>query len=304
MTAGCSPGGRNTRNPEGFGHTAQRVGVAACTKSKRDPGSAGAWVDERGFVLLIVLWTVGVLALMTTTLLANVRTENRLIANLRGAATASAAADAAISATVINLLRPGGGVTSRQRIGGAAVAIRLEDLSGRINPNLASTTMLRGFLLGLGLDPVRADSIAAAIVDWRTPGLTRNQHGAKADQYREAGLPYGPPGRPFEHLSELGAVLGVTPTLLAAMLPHMTLWSTGDPDPGYADGIVIAALRASGAPPVASRSTEARIIAITAAATTPDAPLIVRRAVVRFGYSPDGRAWRVLAWEDAGTAER
>jgi len=90
----------------------------------------------------------------------------------------------------------------------------------------------------------------------------------------------------------------MTPGLLAALQPHLTLWSTGDPDAASADAAVLDALRVAGVPPVAANSTEARVIAITATATLADAPEVARRAVVRFGYSPDGRGWRMLAWDD------
>src|SRR5258708_6689929 len=144
--------------------------------------------DERGFVLLIVLWTVAVLALMTSALVAGMRTETQLVAGLRGMAIASAAADAAVSATIANVLRSPADIPARRRIGEATVAIRLEDLSGRVNPNVATVTMLRGLLLGIGVAPASAEAIAAAIVDWRTPGLTGHSGNLKAEPYRAAGL--------------------------------------------------------------------------------------------------------------------
>lgn len=259
---------------------------------------------ERGFALLVVLWTVALLALLTATLLANARVEARLTGNHRAEAIAAAAADAAISAAVLDLLRPGRTTAGRRRVGAVDVSMRVENLSGRINPNIVSALMLNALLQQLGVPAQAAESLAAAIVDWRTPGLSPSPHGAKAAAYRAAGLSYGPPGRPFEHLDELGAVLGMTPEVLAAMLPHLTLWSTTDPDPATADALVLDALRIAGVPPVASGQTEAQVMAITATATLPEAPLVSRRAVVRFGYSPDGRAWRVLAWDDGEAALR
>ena len=253
---------------------------------------------QRGFALVIVLWTVALLALLASTLLADARTEAKLTLNRRAEAIAVAAADAAISAAILDLLRPGLATSGTRRVGTVNVSVGLENLSGRLNPNIVSARMLNALLLQLGVSQQAAENLAAAIVDWRTPGLSASPHGAKAAAYRAAGLPYGPPGRPFEHLDELGAVLGMTPALLAAMTPHLTLWSTTDPDPAYADGVVLDALRAAGVPPVATGQNEAQIIAISARATLPDAALVLRRAVVRFGYSPDGRGWRVLAWDD------
>ncbi len=253
---------------------------------------------QQGFALVVVLWTVALLALLVSTLLADARTEAKLTLNRRGEAIAVAAADAAISATILDLLRPGQPTSAIHRVGAVTVSVGLENLSGRLNPNIASTQMLRALLLQLGVSQQAADGLAAAIVDWRTPGLKASPHGAKAPAYRAAGLPYGPPGRPFEHLGELAAVLGMTPALLAELMPHLTLWSITDPDPTTADAVVLDALRTAGVPPVTSGQDETQIIAISATATLPDAPLVLRRAVVRFGYSPDGRGWRVLAWDD------
>jgi len=259
---------------------------------------------ERGFALVVVLWTLALLALLASVLLADARTEEKLTANRQADAVGLAVADAAISATMLDLLRAGNVPAGARRVGSAMVSVSLENLSGRMNPNIVSVVMLNALLQRLGVPQQAAESLAAAIVDWRSPGLSPSKHGAKAAEYRAAGLPYGPPGRPFEHLDELGAVLGMTADVLAALTPHLTLWSTTDPDPAFADALVLDAMRLAGVPVVAAASTEAQVIAITAAATLSDAPLVTRRAVVRFGYSPDGRGWRVLAWDDGEPGPR
>jgi general secretion pathway protein K len=256
---------------------------------------------QRGFALIVVLWTIVILALLVSSLVGSASREAKLSAALRDLAAGRAAADAVLAEAVVDVLRSGAAPAVR-RFGAARVDIGVLDLSGRMNPNLASAVMLQALLIGLGAEPRAAESLAAAIVDWRTPGLSPSPHGAKAAAYRAAGMAYGPPGRPFENLDELGYVLGMNPALLAALKPHLTLWSTSDPDPAFADAAVLVALRTGGAPPVASASREARVLSLTAVATLPDAARITRRAVVRFGYSPDGRGWRVLAWDDGETA--
>jgi len=259
---------------------------------------------QRGFALIIVLWAIGLLALLVIGVVSSASREARLTGNLRAQAVTRAAADAVLSEVVLEVLRSGGITPGPRQFGAVQVAINAVDLSGRMNPNLASATMLQALLLRLGASPRQAEYLAAAIVDWRTPGLSPSPHGAKAAQYRAAGMTYGPPGRPFENLDELGYVLGMTPALLAALKPHLTLWSTSDPDPALADAAVLAALRIAGVPPVAASSTQARVIAFTALATLPDAAQVTRRAVIRFGFSPDGRGWRVLSWDDGEPTQR
>jgi len=126
-------------------------------------------------------------------------------------------------------------------------------------------------------------------------GSQSEQYCVKASQYQAAGLNYGPPGAPFESLSELGDVLGMTPALLQALAPHLTLYSDGDPEPALADPVVRAALRNLGASATASEA-EARVVRITATAQRPNAASVTRRAIIQIGPSPNRRGWRVLMW--------
>jgi len=253
---------------------------------------------QRGFALIIVLWMVGVLALIVSGLLAAAHVDARVTAGLRNDAAGRAAADAALSQAVIEILRTGRAVSGPRRVGDVPVQISWTDLSGRLNPNIASVAMLNAFLLQLDVPERNAENLSAAIIDWRSPGEASRLGGTKAARYRDSGLGYRPPGRPFETLDEIGFVMGVTPALLAAMKPHLTLWSENDPEPSNADAVVLAALRATGVPVTGRPSTQARVIAITAAAAPLGGGMIVRRAVIKFGFSPDGRGWRILAWDD------
>jgi hypothetical protein len=94
----------------------------------------------------------------------------------------------------------------------------------------------------------------------------------------------------------IGSFLGVLIRRLPEPRPVAIAGSTCELR-GHQPG-VLGALRLAGAPPVASAGTEAQVIAMTATAMLPDAPKVTRRAVVRFGYSPDGRGRRVLNWDD------
>lgn len=249
---------------------------------------------DAGFALLLVLWALVLVSLLFSMLAAASRSDARLTANLRGAAELEAVADGAIHTAIFDLLRSGDATRTSQA--GAGVTVEVVSLSGLVNPNVASPELLRALLTRLGADPRRADRVAAAIVDWRTPGRSPGLNGAKAPQYRAAGLSYGPPGAPFETLGELRDVLGMTPDLLAALTPHLTLHWDGDPDPRLAGPVVVAALRDLGIAGAAGRSN-ARAVQITATAHHSDGTRATRRAVIRVGSSPNRRGWRVLAWD-------
>lgn len=254
---------------------------------------------DSGFALLIVLWTLVLVSLLLVMVAAAARTDAQLATNLRGAAELEAVADAAIHTAIFGLMQAGGSTTGGQvpavRLPGADIEVDIVNQAGLVNPNIASPELLRALLLRLGANARAADSVANAIADWRTPGTGPRPNGAKAPQYRMAGLGYGPPGAPFETLGELRDVLGMTPALLAALTPHLTLYWDSDPVPDLADPVIRAALRDIG---ITRRGGQvnSQVIRITADVRRSDGTRATRRAFVRLGASPNRRGWRILAW--------
>lgn len=203
---------------------------------------------QRGFALLIVLWTVGFLALLGTQIVAAGRSDTRLADNLRQEAVLEAAAQGAVSDVMFLMLAArdprfqADGVVREVRIGQVPVLVRIENENDRVNINTASAALLRALIIQVGGAPGLADRIAAAMLDWRTAGTNPRQAGAKLPEYRAAGRNYGPPGTPFQSVGELGDVLGMTPDLLARMTPHLTVLTDGDPDRSTRDPVVAQAL--------------------------------------------------------------
>lgn len=260
---------------------------------------------ERGFALLIVLWGVVLLALLATGITAAGRTDVQLAANLRGEAEAEMAADGGVSEGVFHLLDAGrawraDGAAHEVRVPGGRVVVRVMDEAGKVNPNTASPELLRALLAGVGADAQTAERVAGAMADWRFPGTLPRAGGAKASQYRAAGLAYGPPGAPFESLEELGAVLGMTPALLAALLPHVSLLNDREPSLREADPVVVQAMRAVFGPQRAEGGAEGeagpvRSVTITSAAVMDGGARFVRQAAVRLGGEKE-RLFEVLSW--------
>lgn len=257
---------------------------------------------DHGFALLIVLWTTVLLALLATRITAAGRSETQIGANLRDAAVTEAAADGAVHEALFHLLASGERrwtPDGRRRVAfpSASVDVSIENLAGRVNLNTASAELLRALLDALRVEPHQAASLPAAIVDWRAPGQRRGSYGAKSLQYQAAGRDYGPPGAPFQTVDELGDVLGMTPALLARLRPHLTTWGENDPDPAFADPLVLAALRTLGnAATPGGDNSDALVLAITADANGPAGSHFVRHAVVEIAPSPRGKSWRMLEW--------
>jgi general secretion pathway protein K len=260
-----------------------------------------------GFALLIVLWTLALIAFLVLHLTASGRTEIRIADNLVDNAVVAAAADGAISEAIFNQSNPKpdqrwplDGTAHPLTIGNSRVVVRLEDEASRINPNLASPALMQALLRAVGNDPNSARRLAAAIADWvGSAPMPRPQEALFAD-YRAAGLDYGPPGAPLETLDELGRVLGMTPALLAALRPHLTLFGPAEPNLTGTDPVVTAALATipqlgQAAPPAAAAPTDLSTVRISAAALGSGNAQVTRMAIVRVGPTlPQGYA--VLSW--------
>jgi general secretion pathway protein K len=262
-------------------------------------------IGQRGFALLIVLWTLAILSLIGADLVATSRQETRLARNMLDAAAAEAAADGAVQQAIFALLappprhwRPDGRVRVL-REGPNLIELRIEDEGGKVNVNFAPVELLQSLLLQLGSDPQTAANVAAAIDDWRT---TRPQPVAPAATLVRnvaAGRDYAPPGAPFESLDELAGVLGMTPAWLALLRPHVTLYSDADPDGSSTDPVVAAAVRELGRVAAARRNTgDGRQVAlVTVVVRGPRHVGFSEQVVVRTNALDDIRRHEILSRE-------
>jgi general secretion pathway protein K len=182
---------------------------------------------ERGFALLIVLWTMGLLALLVGQYIATGRTEVRIAANLRSNSVIQAAADGALHEAVLRLLQGAwtpNARARRTRVSDTAVELSILDQSWKVNPNLASAPVLRALFRNLGLSADKAAVLADAIVEWRSPnprtaGPLRPRTGARSS---------GASGHLFGSVDEIGMLAAMTPGLLARMKPYMSVYPEPD----------------------------------------------------------------------------
>lgn len=254
--------------------------------------------NDSGFALLIVLWSLVLLAFLGSQLAVAGRGETQLAANLRSGAIAEAAADGAVHEALFHLLDSSNrhwradGSLREIRFPGATVQLRILSEAGKINPNTVQPALLQALLHAAGADQRSAAAIAAHVAEWRFPDAE-----SQMAPYHATGLGYGPPGAPFETLGELGLVLGMTPDLLARLAPHLSLYHDGDPDPAAADPVVRQAMRELGYAAAAAEVTDESVVAITATAASADGTRFVRRAIARLGATDRARPYRILTWE-------
>ncbi len=263
---------------------------------------------ERGFALLIVLWTLVLITLLITQVNSAGRSETQLASNLRLAARLEALADGAVHAEVFRLLQQGprgviatGGV-SRVTLDGAKAEIRVSSEADKVNPSLASPELLQALMRAVGVDTATAANLATAIVVWRTPSGQTGTGGARFDAYRAAGLPFGPSGAPFLSIDEVGAVVGMTPALLQRLAPHLTLYSTGDANPTTPDPIVRAALLTIGraSAQAGTNGTETtQVVTIQASIEGSGGGRFTRLATVQLSFGGSTPDYRIVAWNSA-----
>ncbi len=222
------------------------------------------FLPDQGAALVLALWAT----LAMAALVAGVR-----ILGLRAATLAEARveqeqftglADGMINITVLRLLDavPGGhppvdGTPTPLRFGGLTGEVVVQDEAGKLDLNQAPAPLLQRFLVSQNVDLQTAQSLADTILDWREPGIGRRLNGAKAEDYRRAGIAYGPRGGKMETVDELRLVMGMTDPLFTHIAPALTVVSqTAWPDQAVAPAPVLRAL---------DGMDEARIAAILAA---------------------------------------
>ncbi len=267
---------------------------------------------QRGFALLIVVWSLVLLSFILAHVLSAGRSEVELARNLRAAAEAEPVADGAVQAAIFHLLDPSPQhwpLQGRHRLTlpGGSADVRIENVAGKINPNTADETLFDAALTLCGVAGSAKGPIAQAIMAWRAPANPNDQRGDPLDgDYQAAGLGYAPPGAPFETDDEIGLVIGITPALRACLLPQMSVYQQNDtPSVRAADPFVLRALtlvaEQTGAAALLTGDDAAGepTVTITAAAVGRGGGHFTRRATIRLVPGRRGRPFRVLTWQSA-----
>jgi general secretion pathway protein K len=188
---------------------------------------------QRGFVLLIVLATLGLLSVVVVTFTQVSRTQVKVAATSSESARAEALADAGVSIAILDLVAARGKEPSASRfsfdatlhacrIGHEGVlAISIQDEAGKVDLNVGSEQVIRALILGLGGGEAAVD----AVLDYRDEDDRRRASGAEEPEYRAAGRAMGPKNGPFLAIEELANVLGLTQADAERMRPFVTIHS-------------------------------------------------------------------------------
>lgn len=189
--------------------------------------------DQRGFILIVVLWVVVLLAIIAAAFTRSVQGFVREAAGSSRVAEAQAMADG--GAELVAYEFAAGRARRRFAADGSPLRCRfadrgtlqitVQDTSGRVNVNFAEPRLLAALFAGVGVSAEDAVRYGDRIADYRDGDDEPSTGGAERDQYLAAGLTHGPKNAAFDSLLELSQVLGIDPAAASAVMPYVTLHS-------------------------------------------------------------------------------
>lgn len=191
---------------------------------------------EGGFVLVLVLWLIVLLTMVIASYALATRTAARIAANSVESARAEALADAGVTLAMLDLgrLRREPEQARRYPVNGApatcafgndgTITVTVRDEAGKIDINSAGIPLLEALFAGMG-EGSRSAALADAIYDYRDADNSRRLNGAEADDYRQAGMAWGPRNAALADVQELTRVIGFDAALVARLRPFITTHS-------------------------------------------------------------------------------
>jgi type II secretory pathway component PulK len=211
-------------------------------------------MSNRGFALIATLGLLVAFGTVGLTLGLQLRVTRIGVANAVEHARALEAAHAGVAharSRLAELLRDGrlgrdrwaiaDSTADTVYVGDAAAEVHVADLGTRLNLNVATEDQLRRLFVALRMDAGESDRLAQRIADWRDEDELRRRRGAEAPQYAKEGLP-PPRNAPFERVTDLRDVLGMTDRYYARVRPYLTTRGTGRVNLNAAERPVLLAL--------------------------------------------------------------
>ncbi|MBM3564362.1 MAG: general secretion pathway protein GspK [Alphaproteobacteria bacterium] len=200
------------------------------------PSLSGAQGKRKraGFALLAVIWGVGIISLLVVSFMKTGRLRLQTAHNIASAMQANYIADGVVNLTTLTLIAQRNANAALPQnasiyagaprycvFEGAAIAVAVEDESGKVDLNTAPPELLEMTLVGLGVEARAAKSVVQSILAFRMPPAVLGQ----PETSPPSDKPFGPKRAPFETVLELDQVEGVSPPLFRDLLPVATTYS-------------------------------------------------------------------------------
>lgn len=202
---------------------------------------------QKGVALVLVLWISVLITVLLASFSLSARVEALQGRNLLDSTRARYAAEAGLHRAAYELR----GNNPDQRwvadgrpytfdLEGAEVVVEIYDETGKVDLNVADLQILTALFQSVGAAMDEADALANAVMDWRDPDDLVSLNGAEAAEYQAAGRNYGPRNAPFETVSELQQVLGMSFERYRELEPLLTIYSgRAQPNPAFASPEVL-----------------------------------------------------------------
>ncbi len=200
--------------------------------------------NERGVILLVVVWSLMVLMVIALELGRTARVEGISTDVYQQEAKTYYLAMAGLNRALYQLVRTGQRGRARQdrdraqldsneqgpeecpdawllgdgqwkseSFGEGGYQVRVSDESGKININQVDEIILRQTFTNLDFDPDFGDALADAILDWRDPDDLERLNGVESGYYLAQDIPYPAKDGPFDVIDELLLIRDVTQDL-------------------------------------------------------------------------------------------
>lgn len=263
--------------------------------------------ESSGFILIAIIWIAGLLAVITSSLTAAVRTHLLFNRNSIFGTQASELADGLAQLTAWRLSvdekreqkLSANGEWQSCTIDKQKAWISIQDQDGLVDLNTASPRLLNT-LLNASLGASQAPSITAVVEDFKDANSVTAKGDAEPEFY--ANRDFGPSNSPFTSVDELDQIPGVTPPMFAKLTALTTVYSEqiGVSLDSAPDALLSAldVLRKDAATSEFSAPGSSRVVRITVAVQLSNGTRFVRKAIVTKVGQPD-RPYIVNSWQSA-----
>lgn len=257
---------------------------------------------QHGFILVSVIWIVGLIAVMATAFAITVRSHTLTIGNNLYNAKAEAISDGVVRFLIVQMLGPSSALLVSSNNGTASlcswvntaiVSYRVQDQGGLVDVNTASPALLQKLFSGLRLDAVKQVALLDALKTYKAPSSEPNIGTAKYYPSKS----FGPKNQPLISLDELDQVPGFSSEILKQTRPLMTVYSqqTGV-DPNRAPAGLLKVLGSENVPVEFTSPSPQKVFSIDVMTELRNGARFHRQAMIAFLGQPD-RPFSILSWQ-------
>ena len=187
---------------------------------------------HKGVALVLVLWIIVLLSVIGISHSRNVRLDMQIARHNVEHAKARALAETGVSRAIYELFNNNeetrwlfNGQVYQMSMPEGEVQIMIRNTAGLVDINTATPAVLETLFSGVQIDQDERSALVDAIMDWKDSDDLKRLNGAEDADYKQKGLDYGTPDRPFFSIGELRYVIGMNTAIYNTISPYITVFS-------------------------------------------------------------------------------